>query len=97
YQEAMNASEYREAAEATGIVPVAYGRYGLPHGIDLGVMASGTLFRLTLRREHVFEEGTTRPAFIYGISPYAGYIASQSSAARGHRTGVELPLVFAID
>jgi hypothetical protein len=95
--ETTNASSYREAAEATGIVPAAYARYGLPHHLDLGLMAAGTLFRLELRREHVIEEGTTRPTFIYGLAPYAAYIGGRDGEGQGHRLGLEVPLAYAVE
>jgi hypothetical protein len=95
--ETTNASSYREAAEATGVVPAAYGRYGLPHHLDLGLMAAGTLFRLELRREHVIAEGTTRPTFLYGLAPYAGYVGSRDDQGQGNRLGLELPLAYAVE
>ncbi len=95
--ESTNASRYREAAEATGVVPAAYARYGLPHHLDLGLLAAGTLFRLELRREHVIEEGTTRPTFLYGLAPYAAYVGSKDDDGQGHRLGLELPLAYAVE
>src|SRR5690606_15493455 len=71
---AEDGSRYREHAEGTGIAPAAFGRYGLPHGLDLGLLASGSLFRAELRREYVLVEDTTRPVLLYGIAPYAGYV-----------------------
>jgi hypothetical protein len=96
--DATDGSRYRETAEGAGVVPAAYGRYGLRHGFDLGVMAAGTLFRLDVRREHVIDEGTTRPSFVYGLSPLAGYVGPDDAGdGQGHRLGLELPLAFAVE
>ncbi len=96
--DSMDASRYREAAEGSGVVPAAYARYGLPRGFDLGVLAAGTLLRVDVRREHVIEEGTTRPSFLYGLAPFAGYVGpDEAGDGQGYRLGLELPLAYAVE
>lgn len=96
--DATDASRYREAAEGSGVVPAAYARYGLPNGFDLGVLAAGTLFRLELRKERVLDEDTTRPSFVYGVAPFAGYVGpAEEGDGQGHRLGLELPIAYAVE
>ncbi|MBC7173053.1 MAG: hypothetical protein H5U40_11520 [Polyangiaceae bacterium] len=96
--DAADASRYRESAEGSGVVPAAFGRYGLERGFEVGLLAAGTLLRLDFRREHVIDHGSTRPAFIYGLAPYAGYVkGSEGGDGQGHRLGLELPLAYAVE
>ena len=44
-------SQYRYAADAGGVVPMGYGRYGLAKNWDLGLMVSGPNVRVEARYE----------------------------------------------
>jgi hypothetical protein len=87
-------SQYRYAADAGGVVPMAYGRYGLAEHWDLGLMVAGTTVRAEARFERVLSEGTTRKALVVGMAPYGGWIADRDQSGRGGRVGFEVPFVF---
>ena len=87
-------SEYRYAADAGGVVPMAYGRYGLAERWDLGLMVSGATVRAEARYERVLQEGTTRKALVVGMAPYGGWIPDRDRSGRGGRVGFEVPFVF---
>ena len=89
---------YEQAANAGGIVPVAYGRYGLRRGNDLGLLVAGANVRVDYRHEHVLEEASTRPALVYGVAPYVGFVPNANEGdGRGQRIGVHLPFTYSID
>lgn len=90
------ADEARETLGARGIVPTASARYGLGEHLDLGVVASGTGLRFDLRREHVIDEDTTRPAIVYGIAPSYTYVAGTSDGS-AHLIALEPVLAYGID
>lgn len=91
------ASEYRYAADAGGVVPMAYGRYGLAENWDLGLMVSGTTVRADARYERVLSDGTTRKALVVGMAPYGGWIPDRDGSGRGGRVGFEVPFVFGVE
>ena len=101
------AARYEEAALAGGIVPVASARVGLPHHLDLGVLASGTMAQLSLRWERVLRDGVTQPRWVIGLAPYGGALVGAREADRGARdrdragragvVGVEVPVLYAVD
>jgi len=84
-------------ADAGGVAPVAYGRYGLPNHLDLGLMVAGTVVRLDLRWESVVVEDSTRPAWIVGVAPYGGWIVGDETGEGGGRVGIEVPVAYGID
>ena len=91
-------SGYIEAADAGGVVPVAYGRYGTEGDYDVGLMIAGTTLRLELRHETVIEEDSTRPTWVYGLAPYLGWIPSaEGQSGGGGRVGLDLPAAYAVD
>ncbi len=90
-------SQYRYAADAGGVVPMAYGRYGLTDKWDLGLMVSGTTVRAEARYAHVLQEGTTRSSLIVGLAPYGGWIADRGRSGSGGRVGFEVPFVYGIE
>jgi len=90
-------SEYRYAADAGGVVPMAYGRYGLTDKWDLGLMVAGTTVRAEARYAHVLQEGTTRSSLIVGLAPYGGWIPDRDVSGSGGRVGFEVPFVYGIE
>lgn len=90
-------SEYRYAADAGGVVPMAYGRYGLAQNWDLGLMVSGTTVRAEARYERLLRTGTTRTALTLGLAPYGGWIPDRDDSGRGGRVGFEVPFVFGVE
>ncbi len=96
-------SEYRYAADAGGVVPMAYGRYGLGKRWDLGLMVSGATVRAEARYERVLQEGTTRKALVVGMAPYGGWIPDRDESpdrdgsGKGGRVGFEVPFVFGVE
>ena len=90
-------SQYRYAADAGGVVPMAYGRYGFAENWDLGLMVSGSTVRLDVRYERVLAEGTTRKALVVGMAPYGGWIPDRDESGRGGRVGFEVPFVFGVE
>jgi len=90
-------SQYRYAADAGGVVPMAYGRYGLTKNWDLGLMVSGATVRAEARYEHLLQEGTTRTALTVGLAPYGGWIPDRDESGRGGRVGFEVPFVFGVE
>ena len=90
-------SEYRYAADAGGVVPMAYGRYGLTDKWDLGLMVAGTTVRAEARYAHVLQEGTTRSSLIVGLAPYGGWIPDRDASGSGGRVGFEVPFVYGIE
>ena len=87
-------SEYRYAADAGGVVPMAYGRYGIARNWDFGLMVSGTTVRVEARYERVLQEGTTRSSLVVGLAPYGGWIPDRDESGRGGRVGFEVPFVY---
>lgn len=87
-------SQYRYASDAGGVVPMAYGRYGLGERWDLGLMVAGATVRAEARYERVLQEGTTRKALVVGMAPYGGWIPDRDQSGRGGRVGFEVPFVF---
>ena len=90
-------SDYIEDAEAGGVVPMAYARYGIGKRWDLGLMVAGTTVRAEVRREKVLVEGTTRSSLIVGIAPFGGWITDDGGSADGGRVGGEVPFVYGVD
>ncbi len=90
-------SEYRYAADAGGVVPMAYGRYGLAENWDLGLMVSGATVRAEARFERLLQSGTTRTALTVGLAPYGGWIPDRDDSGRGGRVGFEVPFVFGVE
>lgn len=90
-------SQYRYAADAGGVVPMAYGRYGLGRNWDLGLMVSGPTVRVEARYESVLQEGTTRSTLIVGLAPYGGWIPDRDQSGSGGRVGFEVPFVFGVE
>ena len=90
-------SQYRYAADAGGVVPMAYGRYGLAKNWDLGLMVSGATVRAEARYERVLQEGTTRKTLVVGMAPYGGWIPERDQSGRGGRVGFEVPFVFGVE
>jgi len=90
-------SEYRYAADAGGVVPMAYGRYGLSSRWDLGLMVSGTTVRAEARYERVMREGTTRTGLVVGMAPYGGWIPERDQSGSGGRVGFEVPFAFGVE
>ena len=90
-------SQYRYAADAGGVVPMAYGRYGLADRWDLGLMVSGATVRAEVRYERVLTEGTTRKALVVGMAPYGGWIPERDQSGGGGRVGFEVPFAFGVE
>ena len=90
-------SEYRYAADAGGVVPMAYGRYGIAKRWDLGLMVSGSTVRAEARYEKVLSQGTTRSALLVGLVPYGGWIPDRDESGSGGRVGFEVPFVVGVD
>lgn len=90
-------SQYRYAADAGGVVPMAYGRYGIARNWDLGLMVSGATVRLDARYERVLREGTTRSALVVGMAPYGGWIPDRDQSGSGGRAGFEVPFVYGVE
>lgn len=90
-------SEYRYAADAGGVVPMAYARYGIGRAWDLGLMVSGTTVRAEARYEHLLDEGTARSSLILGLAPYGGWIPDRDQSGSGGRVGFEVPFVYGVD
>jgi hypothetical protein len=90
-------SEYRYAADAGGVVPMVYARYGIGRNWDLGLMASGTTVRAEARYSHVLREGTARSSLILGLAPYGGWIPERNQSGSGGRVGFEVPFVYGVD
>ena len=90
-------SEYRYAADAGGVVPMVYARYGIGRAWDLGLMVSGTTVRVEARYAHVLREGTARSSLIVGLAPYGGWIPERDQSGSGGRVGFEVPFVYGVD
>jgi hypothetical protein len=90
-------SQYKYAADAGGVVPMAYGRYGIARNWDLGLMVSGATVRLDARYERVLREGTTRSALVVGMAPYGGWIPDRDQSGSGGRVGFEVPFVYGVE
>ncbi len=90
-------SGYREAADAGGVVPMAYGRYGLSKTWDLGLMVAGTTVRADARHETLLQDGSTRSSLVVGIAPYGGWITDRDGSGSGGRVGLEVPFTFGVD
>jgi hypothetical protein len=90
-------SEYRYATDAGGMVPMAYGRYGLAPNWDLGLMVSGSTVQAVARYERVLQEGTSRSSLIVGLAPFGGWIPDRDQSGSGGRVGFEVPFVYGID
>lgn len=90
-------SGYREAADAGGVVPMAYARYGLSKTWDLGLMVAGTMVRAEARHETLLQDGSTRTALVVGLAPYGGWIADRDGSGSGGRVGFEVPFTFGAD
>lgn len=90
-------SQYRYAADAGGVVPMAYGRYGLGRNWDLGLMVSGTTVRAEVRHAKVLREGTTRSSLVLGLAPYGGWIPDRGQSGSGGRVGFEVPFVYGVE
>jgi hypothetical protein len=90
-------SEYRYAADAGGVVPMAYARYGIGRAWDLGLMVSGTTVRAEARYARVLREGTARSSLILGLAPYGGWIPERDRSGSGGRVGFEVPFVYGVD
>ena len=89
--------DYVEEAEAGGVAPMAYARYGIGKHWDLGLMVSGTTVRADVRREKVLVDGTTRSSLVVGIAPFGGWITDEGGSADGGRVGGEVPFVYGVD
>ncbi len=90
-------SEYRYATDAGGVVPMAYGRYGLSEEWDLTLMVSGATVKAEARYGRVLREGTTRSSLIVGLAPYGGWIPDRNESGSGGRVGFEVPFVFGVE
>lgn len=90
-------SEYRYAADAGGVVPMAYGRYGIGENWDLGLMVSGATVRAEARYERVLQEGTSRSVLMVGLAPFGGWIPDRDESGSGGRVGFEVPFVFGVE
>lgn len=90
-------SRVADAALAGGTVPFAYTRRGLRRGVDIGLMVAGSTIRAEVRGERVISEGSTRPAWTWGIAPYVGPTVEDESSGRGVRFGLDVPLAYGID
>ena len=90
-------SDYRAAADSGGVVPMAYGRYGLSKTWDLGLMVAGTMVRLDARHETLLRDGSTRSSLVVGIAPYGGWITDRDGSGSGGRVGLEVPVTFGVD
>jgi len=88
---------YREAADAGGVVPLAYARYGLSRTWDLGLMVAGTMVRADARHETLLQDGSTRSSLVVGIAPYGGWITDRDGSGSGGRVGLEVPFTFGVD
>ncbi len=90
-------SRYRDAARAGGVVPVAMVRHGVHRKADVGMMLSGTTLQLEARGERVIREASTRPAVVYGVAPFAGWIPDDDGQGAGYRLGFLVPVTYSID
>lgn len=90
-------SSYGAAADAGGVVPMAYGRYGLSKTWDLGLMVAGTMVRADARHETLLKDGSTRSSLVVGIAPYGGWITDRNDSGSGGRVGLEVPFTFGVD
>ncbi|MGB8329535.1 MAG: hypothetical protein WCE62_05360 [Polyangiales bacterium] len=90
-------SQYQYATDAGGVVPMAYGRYGLAHDWDLSLMVSGATVQAVARHETVLKEGTSRSALIVGLAPFGGWIPDRDGSGSGGRVGFEVPFVYGVD
>lgn len=90
-------SQYRYATDAGGVVPMAYGRYGLARNWDLGLMVAGSTVQAVARYERVLQEGTSRSTLILGLAPFGGWIPDRDQSGSGGRVGFELPFVYGVD
>ncbi len=90
-------SQYRYAADAGGVVPMAYGRYGIARRWDLGLMVSGPTVRAEARFETVLRQGTTRSSLIVGLAPYGGWIPDRDGSGTGGRVGFEVPFAYGVE
>ena len=90
-------SQYRYAADAGGVVPMAYGRYGIAKEWDLGLMVSGATVRAEARYEKVLQQGTTRSSLVVGLAPYGGWIPDRDQSGSGGRVGFEVPFVYGVE
>ena len=90
-------SQYRYASDAGGVVPMAYGRYGIAENWDLGLMVSGATIRAEARWAKVLQEGTTRSTLVVGLAPYGGWIPDRDQSGSGGRVGFEVPFVYGVE
>jgi hypothetical protein len=90
-------SQYRYAADAGGVVPMAYGRYGIGRQWDLGLMVSGATVRAEARYERVLRSGTTRSSLVVGLAPFGGWIPDRDGSGTGGRVGFEVPFVYGVE
>ncbi|MDH4283425.1 MAG: hypothetical protein OEV36_12275 [Myxococcales bacterium] len=90
-------SQYRYAADAGGVVPMAYGRYGIAENWDLGLMVSGPNVRAEARYQSVLREGTTRSSLVVGLAPFGGWIPDRDQSGSGGRVGFEVPFVVGVE
>jgi len=90
-------SQYRYATDAGGMVPMAYGRYGLAGNWDLGLMVAGSTVQAVVRHESVLREGTSRSSLVVGLAPFGGWIPDRDDSGSGGRVGFEVPFVYGVD
>jgi len=90
-------SQYQYATDAGGVVPMAYGRYGIARNWDLSLMVSGATVQAVARHESVLREGTSRSALIVGLAPFGGWIPDRDQSGSGGRVGFEVPFVYGVD
>ncbi len=94
-------SRYREVVDNGGVVPLGFVRHGITRHLDVGLMIAGTTARLELRGEVGVEEGSTRPAWVWGIAPFIGVIAEAHGAdgdsGSGMRYGLDVPVAYGTD
>ena len=88
---------YRYAADAGGVVPMAYGRYGIARQWDIGLMVSGPTVRAEARYEKVLRVGTTRSSLVVGLAPFGGWIPDRDGSGSGGRVGFEVPFAYGVE
>lgn len=89
--------DFQPSANAGGVAPMAYGRYGLGKTWDLGLMVAGTMLRVDVRHETLLRDGSTRSSLVVGIAPYGGWITESGPRSAGGRAGLEVPFTFGVD
>lgn len=90
-------SRYRETADAGGVVPLVYARYGITHSLDVGLMVAGTTVRVELRSEKLLFDGSTRGSLVFGGAVFGGWIAEEDNSGSGGRVGLDVPFAYAVD